>query len=73
MFKSRPWRIEYESAFYHLLSRGNERNNIFIDDKDRNSFLNSVGERSERVGIDVFAYVMTPTCFSFLTISIAIH
>ena len=36
---SRPWRIEYEVALYHLLSRGNEPNDIFIDDKDRGDFL----------------------------------
>jgi GNAT superfamily N-acetyltransferase len=29
----RPWRIEYEGALYHLLSRGNERSDIFMSDK----------------------------------------
>ena len=71
LFMSRPWRIEYEGALYHLLSRGNERSDIFISDKDRSSFLDAVGEMSERFAIDVFAYVMIPTCCSFLTISIA--
>ena len=55
---SRPWRIEYEGALYHLLSRGNERSDIFINDKDRTSFLNAVGEMSERYDIDIFAYVL---------------
>ena len=41
---SRPWRIEYEGAFYHLLSRGNERSDIFIDETDRMRFLDTVGE-----------------------------
>ena len=45
---SRPWRIEYEGALYHLLSRGNEGSDIFIDEKDRNRFLETVGEMSER-------------------------
>ena len=44
---SRPWLIEYEGALYDLLSRGNERNDIFIEDKDRSSFLNTVGEMSD--------------------------
>jgi len=39
---SRPWRIEYEGALYHLLSRDNERSDIFIDEKDRNDFLAAV-------------------------------
>jgi putative transposase len=55
---SRPWRIEYEGAFYHLLSRGNERSDIFISDKDRTGFLDTVGEMSERFDMDVFAYVL---------------
>ena len=52
---SRPWCIEYEGALYHFLSRGNECNNIFMDEKERSSFLNSVGEMLERFDIDVFA------------------
>ena len=55
---SRPWRIEYEGALYHLLSRGNERSDIFMNDKDRTSFLDTVGEMSERYEIDIFAYVL---------------
>ena len=70
---SRPWRIEYEGALYHLLSRGNERSDIYIDEKDRSSFLDAVGEMSERFDIDIFAYVMMPTCCSFLIIYIATH
>jgi REP element-mobilizing transposase RayT len=52
---SNPWRIEYESALYHLLSRGNERIDIFIDDKDRSDFMEAVGEIAQRFDIDIFA------------------
>ena len=38
---ARAWRIEYEGALYHVLSRGNERCNIVVDDKDRNLFLDT--------------------------------
>ena len=55
---SRPWRIEYEGAFYHLLSRGNEGKDIFEDDTDRKIFLKTVGEMSERFDVNVFAYVL---------------
>jgi hypothetical protein len=44
----RAWRIEYEGAYYHILSRGNERKDIFLDDKDRHMFLDTIGEMSER-------------------------
>jgi putative transposase len=55
---SGPWRIEYEGKLYHLLSRGNERSDIFISDKDRTGFLDTVGEMSERFEMDIFAYVL---------------
>ena len=55
---SRPWRIEYEGALYHLLSRGNEHSDIFVDDKDRGDFLETVREMSQRFDIDIFAYVL---------------
>lgn len=28
-FMSRPWRIEFSGALYHVLSRGNEQGNLF--------------------------------------------
>jgi hypothetical protein len=28
------WRIEYEGVWYHVLSRGNERQDIFRDDRN---------------------------------------
>jgi REP element-mobilizing transposase RayT len=55
---SRSWRIEYEGALYHLLSRGNERKDIFDDDRDRVIFLDTVGEMSERFEMNVYAYVL---------------
>ncbi|WP_347275757.1 hypothetical protein [Candidatus Kuenenia sp.] len=41
---SRQWRIEFEGAYYHILSRGNERRNIFSDNDDRISFLEILGK-----------------------------
>jgi putative transposase len=54
----RAWRIEYEGALYHILSRGNEQKDIFYDDQDRLLFLKTIGEMSDRFEIDVFAYVL---------------
>ena len=36
---SRPLRIQYPGAFYHLACRGNEKKEIFRDDEDRATFL----------------------------------
>ncbi len=35
---ARPLRIEYEGAFYHVTSRGNERKRIFSAKADYNQF-----------------------------------
>ncbi len=51
---SRAWRIEYEGALYHLLSRGNEGNDIFVDERDRDRFLDKIEETSQRFEVDVF-------------------
>ncbi len=38
-FMTRPLRIEFPGAVYHITSRGNEKQVIFLDDKDRDNFL----------------------------------
>ena len=45
---ARQWRIEFEGALYHILSRGNEQRDIFLENEDRNCFLDVLGEMSER-------------------------
>jgi REP element-mobilizing transposase RayT len=55
---ARPWRIEFEGALYHVLSRGNGQQDIFYDDHDRHLFLKTIGEMSERFEMDVFAYAL---------------
>jgi len=63
---SRAWRIEYEGALYHLLSRGNEQRDIFKDERDRNIFFDTIGECSERFEIDVFAFVLMDNHYHLL-------
>ena len=36
---ARPLRIEYPGAFYHVTSRGNEQQDVFKSQKDRERFL----------------------------------
>jgi putative transposase len=62
----RAWRIEYEGAFYHVLSRGNERREIFYGDDDRRLFLDTIVEASKRFGIDIFAFVLMPNHYHLL-------
>ena len=63
---SRAWRIEYEGALYHLMSRGNEGGDIFYEKKDRVNFLDTVGEMSDRYDFDVFSYVLMDNHYHLL-------
>ena len=36
---SRPLRVEYPGALYHVIARGNAKQNIFLEDRDRRKFL----------------------------------
>lgn len=36
---ARPLRLELEGGLYHVTSRGNARNEIYLDDEDRLSWL----------------------------------
>ncbi|MBI2961828.1 MAG: transposase [Betaproteobacteria bacterium] len=55
---SRPLRIEYSGALYHLTLRGNARGEIFLDDTDREIFLDVLRSVVERFGWRVYAYCL---------------
>ena len=63
---ARPWRIEFEGALYHVLSRGNEQRDIFWESEDRESFLDCLGEMSARFETDIFAYVLMDNHYHIL-------
>lgn len=63
---ARQWRIEFEGALYHILSRGNEQRDIFLEDEDRDCFLDVLGEMSERFAVDVFAFVLMDNHYHIL-------
>ncbi len=63
---TRAWRIEYEGALYHVLSRGNERRDIFFGDEDRRRFLDALGDMAQRFEIEVFAYVLMDNHYHLL-------
>ncbi|MBC7317957.1 transposase [Candidatus Bipolaricaulota bacterium] len=57
---ARPLRIEYEGAVYHITSRGNARQDIFLDDQDRLSFLTVLGDVVARYNWGCHAYCLMP-------------
>ena len=44
----RQLRIQYQGAIYHLMSRGDRREEIFRDDLDRKSFLQTLGAACQK-------------------------
>ncbi len=63
---ARPLRMDYPDTFYHVLSRGNERKEIFRDEKDHLRFLDTLGKMVERFKLEVHAYVLMKNHFHLL-------
>lgn len=59
----RQLRIEYAGAIYHVLSRGDRRKAIFLDDVDRQDFLKTLAETCQKTGFEVHAYCLMPNHF----------
>lgn len=55
---ARQLRIEYEGAFYHVTSRGNQKGQIFWDDHDKDRFIKILRRTKERYGYLLHAYVL---------------
>ena len=55
---SRPLRIEFPGAVYHVTSRGDRREPIFDDDLDRQVFLEIVGGALDRFDACALAYCL---------------
>ena len=60
---ARKLRIEYPGAIYHVMSRGDRREAIFLDDGDRDGFLIAVGEVCEKSGWEVHALCLMENHF----------
>jgi REP-associated tyrosine transposase len=55
---SRPLRIQYPGAVYHVINRGMARQATFLDDDDDRVFLNTLADAQRQWGIEVFAYCL---------------
>lgn len=55
---SRPLRIEYEGAFYHVMNRGRGRQLIFPESDFYQAFLQGIDEAHRRFGLEVHAYCL---------------
>lgn len=55
---SRPLRIEFPGAIYHVTSRGDRREPIFEDDSDRAALFGVLEEGMQRFDAQVLAYCL---------------
>ena len=55
---ARSIRIQSAGAFYHVMARGNRREDIFHDDDDRRFFLHTLSQACEMTGWRVHAWVL---------------
>ena len=61
--KARKLRIEYPGAIYHVMNRGDHREDIFKDDQDRRRFLDTLGETCVKTDWRVYAYCLMANHF----------
>ena len=55
---SRPLRIEYQGAWYHVMNRGAGRKAVFKTDEQRQYFFSLFDDVTQRFGADIHAYCL---------------
>jgi len=53
-------RLEFEGAFYHVLTRGNQKRETFRDKTDYRKFLRILGDYKNRYPFSLYGYVLMP-------------
>src|SRR5258705_10142815 len=55
---SRPLRIQFPQAVYHVMNRGAARQSTFVEEADYQAFLDTLSEAHRQWGIEVFGYAL---------------
>ncbi len=55
---ARPLRVEFEDAIYHLCARGNARQAVFHDERDRARFVELLSESAQRFEAAILCFVL---------------
>jgi len=63
---ARPVRMDFPETFYHALSRGNEKREIFREEKDYRHFVDLLGQMAKRFEIEIHAYVLMKNHYHLL-------
>jgi putative transposase len=57
---ARPLRVEYPGAFFHVTNRGNGRQKIFKDNRDREKLLGYLAGAVEKFSIKIHISCLMP-------------
>ncbi len=63
---TRPLRVEFPGAFYHVTSRGNERKAVFQSTRDREKFLSYLESAHDRYGAVIHVYCLMENHYHLL-------
>jgi len=63
---ARALRIEYPGAFYHIIQSGIEDRNIFLNDRDRNKFLEYIAESHMKYDHMIHSYCLMSTHYHLI-------
>ena len=63
---ARPRRIEFPGAVYHVTSRGDRREDIFVDDEDRDALLQILAQALSRFDAQALAYCLMGNHYHFV-------
>ena len=63
---SRPLRVEYAGAYYHVINRGNNQEKIFLNDRDKEKFLEYLAKANHRFSMIIHTYCLMSNHFHLL-------
>jgi REP element-mobilizing transposase RayT len=63
---ARPLRLEFPGALYHVTSRGNARQKIYLDEEDRRLYLDLLGKEVTQQGWRCYAYCLMDNHYHLL-------
>lgn len=55
---SKTIRIAYPGAYYHIINRGNDQQNIYYREQDKQHFISLIGEMCLKYDVEVHAYCL---------------
>jgi putative transposase len=63
---TRPLRVEYPDAFYHVINRGNYQEKIYLNDRDKEKFIEYLEKAAERFSVIFHGYCLMSNHYHLL-------